>query len=137
MSLKLRTRMAKDVAIIDASGRFTLGEDTDEFRDRVEAVVDTGFRKLLINLAAVSYLDISALGELIAAYTLVRRQGGEVKLLNLTQRALDLLTVTKLVTVFELFEDENTGLRSFSQFADGALVERTGPRLVHATGTPA
>lgn len=129
MRLKLRTRVVKDVAIIDATGGFTLGEDTQEFRDRVEELADAGFRKILINLAAVSYMDSSALGELTAACTSFRKEGGDVKLLHLTKRTIDLLMITKLVTLFEVFEDEDAGVESFYSMAHGAAVGRHGRRF--------
>lgn len=129
MRLKLRTRVVKDVAIIDATGGFTLGEDTQEFRDRVEELADAGFRKILINLAAVSYMDSSALGELTAACTSFREEGGDVKLLHLTKRTIDLLMITKLVTLFEVFEDEDAGVESFYSMAHGAAAGRHGRRF--------
>jgi anti-sigma B factor antagonist len=100
--------------VIDAVGRITLGEGASTFRDKVRELVTSGNKKLLLNLGEVSYIDSSGIGEMVSGFTTVTNQGGVVKLLNLTKRVKDLLQITKLYTVFEVFEDEATAVRSFA-----------------------
>ncbi len=114
MSVKLTTRQVGDVTVIDAVGRITLGEGASTFRDKVRELVTSGNKKLLLNLGEVSYIDSSGIGEMVSGFTTVTNQGGVVKLLNLTKRVKDLLQITKLYTVFEVFEDEATAVRSFA-----------------------
>lgn len=114
MSVKLTPRKVGDVTVIDAVGRITLGEASSTFRDTIRELVSKGEKKLLLNLAEVSYIDSSGIGELVSAYTTVTNQGGQLKLLNLTKRIQDLLQITKLYTVFEVFDDEAKAVRSFS-----------------------
>jgi anti-sigma B factor antagonist len=103
-----------DVTVIDASGRITLGEGSSTFRENIKDLTALGNRKLLLNLADVSYIDSSGIGEMVSAFTSVTNQGGQLKLLNLTKRVKDLLQITKLYTVFEVFDDEAAAVRSFS-----------------------
>ena len=114
MSVKLTTRQVGDVTVIDAVGRITLGEGASTFRDRVRELASSGRKKLLLNLAEVSYIDSSGIGELVSGFTSVANQGGTLKLLNLTKRVKDLLQITKLYTVFEVHEDEAAAVRSFA-----------------------
>ena len=114
MSVKLTTRKVGDVTVIDSAGRITLGEGSSIFRDTIRGLASKGDKKLLLNLADVSYIDSSGIGELVSAFTTVTNQGGQLKLLNLTKRIQDLLQITKLYTVFEVFEDEAAAVRSFS-----------------------
>lgn len=114
MSVKLSSRQVGDVTVIDAAGRITLGEGSSTFRDTVRDHIAKGNKKLLINLAEVSYIDSSGIGELVTAFTTVTNNGGQLKLLNLTHRVRDLLQITKLYTVFEVFSDEAEGVRSFT-----------------------
>jgi anti-sigma B factor antagonist len=102
------------VTVIDAVGRITLGEASSTFRDTIRELVSKGEKKLLLNLAEVSYIDSSGIGELVSAYTTVTNQGGQLKLLNLTKRIQDLLQITKLYTVFEVFDNEAEAVRSFT-----------------------
>lgn len=113
MSLELSCRKVGDVAVVDLTGRITLGEEASKFREAIRVLVARGERKLLLNLAQVSYLDSSGLGELVSAYTTLRSQGGELKLLHLGRRIRDILQITKLCTVFEVYEDEAEAVRSF------------------------
>ena len=106
MSVKLNTRKVGDVTVIDAAGRITLGEGASTFRDAIRDLAAKGDKKLLVNLSDVSYIDSSGLGELVSAYTTVRNKQGDVKLLNLTAKAKDLLQMTKLLTVFDVYDDE-------------------------------
>lgn len=114
MSVKLTTRQVGDVTVVDAVGRITLGDGASAFRDTVRDLAAGGNKKLLLNLAEVSYIDSSGIGEMVSGFTTVTNQGGQVKLLSLTKRVKDLLQITKLYTVFEVFEDEATAVRSFS-----------------------
>ena len=114
MSVKLTTRQVGDVTVVDAVGRITLGEGASTFRDTVRDLASNGHKKLLLNLGEVSYIDSSGIGEMVSGFTTVTNQGGQVKLLNLTKRVKDLLQITKLYTVFEVFDDEAAAVRSFS-----------------------
>lgn len=113
MSVKLNTRQVGDVTVIDAAGRITLGEGSSTFRDSIRDLVAKGNKKVVLNLAEVSYIDSSGIGELVSAFTTVANQGGSLKLLNLGKRVQDLLQITKLYTVFEVHEDEAAAVRSF------------------------
>jgi len=114
VSVKLTTRQVGDVTVVDAVGRITLGEGASTFRDTIRDLVSNGQKKLLLNLAEVSYIDSSGIGEMVSGFTTVTNQGGQVKLLNLTKRVKDLLQITKLYTVFEVFDDEAAAVRSFT-----------------------
>lgn len=114
MSARFTTRQVGDVTVIDAVGRITLGEGSVLLRETVRNVVGMGNKKLLLNLGEVSYIDSSGVGELVYSYTTVTGQQGQFKLLNLTQRVKDLLQITKLYTVFEVYDDETRAVRSFS-----------------------
>ena len=113
MSVKLTTRQVGDVTVIDAAGRITLGEGASVFRDTIRDLVAKGNKKLLVNLAEVSYIDSSGIGEMVSGFTTVTNGGGQLKLVNLSKRVKDLLQITKLYTVFEAFEDETEAVRSF------------------------
>ncbi len=113
MSVKLNVRKVGDVTVIDAVGRITLGEGASSFRDTIRDLVSKGEKKLVLNLGNVTYIDSSGIGELVSAFTTVTNQGGQLKLLNLTKRIQDLLQITKLYTVFEVYDDESAAVRSF------------------------
>lgn len=113
MSLKLSIRQIGDVTVMDAVGRMTLGEGSSDFRDKVKELAAGGHKHLLLNLAEVNYIDSSGIGELVASFTSVSNAGGALKLLSLTKRVQDLLQITKLYTVFEVFDDETAAIRSF------------------------
>jgi len=112
MSMVLNARRLDDVVILDLSGRITMGEGTLVIRENIQKLLNAGDRKFLLNLADVDYIDSSGLGELVTSFTTVRNQGGELKLLNLTRRVQDLLQITKLLTVFEAFDNETEALKS-------------------------
>jgi anti-sigma B factor antagonist len=114
MSVKLTTHQKGEVTIIDISGKLTLGEGTSTLRTKIRELVEGGSKRIVLNMADVSYMDSSGLGELIASHTTVTTAGGEMKLLNLAKRVHDLLKLTKLYTVFETFEDEASAVDSFS-----------------------
>jgi anti-sigma B factor antagonist len=109
----MTTRQVGDVSVMDAVGRITLGEGSSTFREMLRELVAKGQKKILLNLADVSYIDSSGIGELVSGFTTVTNQGGQLKLLNLNKRVKDLLQITKLYTVFEVFDDEATAVRSF------------------------
>lgn len=114
MSVKLTTRQVGDVTVIDAVGRITLGEGSSIFRDTLKDLTAKGSKKLLLNLGEVTYIDSSGIGEMVSGFTSVTNQGGQLKLLNLTKRVKDLLQITKLYTVFEVFDDEAAAVRSYA-----------------------
>jgi anti-sigma B factor antagonist len=111
--LAVKERQAGDVTILDMNGEVRIGEGSVAMRDAIRKLADNGKQKILLNLAGVSYVDSSGIGELIANYTTVTRQGGQLKLLNLTDRIQNLLVITKLLTVFDSYEDEGEALKSF------------------------
>ena len=111
--LEVNERQAGDVTILDMSGAVRIGEGAIALRDAIRGLADSGKKKILLNLAGVNYVDSSGIGELIANYTTVSRQGGQLKLLNLTDRIQNLLVITKLLTVFDSYEDEGEALKSF------------------------
>ncbi len=113
MSMKTSTRQVSGVTIVDLSGRITLGEGSVLLRDIVRDLVTKGQRKILLNLGDVTYIDSSGIGELVSAFTTVRNQGGELKLLNLTKKVHDLLQITKLYTVFDVKDDEAAAVAAF------------------------
>ena len=114
MSMKLTTREVSGVTVVDLSGKITLGEGGATLRDEVRKLLAKGQKKIVLNLGEVSYIDSSGLGELVSAYTAVKNAGGELKLLNLTSKVRDLLVITKLVTVFDVKDDEATAVASFA-----------------------
>jgi anti-sigma B factor antagonist len=110
----LNSRQVGDVTVIDVAGRITLGEGSSALRDAIRDLVAKGGKKILLGLGEVNYIDSSGIGELVSSFTTVSNAGGALKLLNLTKRVKDLLQITKLYTVFEVFDDEASALRSFS-----------------------
>lgn len=114
MSVKLTTRQVGDVTVIDAAGRITLGEGASQFRDTIRDLAAKGDKKILLNLNEVNYIDSSGIGEMVSGFTTVTNHGGQLKLLGLSKRVKDLLQITKLYTVFEVFDDEAAAVRSFS-----------------------
>jgi len=116
MSLKIDTREVAHVTVLDIHGRIVLGEETHTLRTAVRNLVAEGKKKIILNLAAVDYIDSSGVGELVGCFTTVRNAGGELKLLNLSQKVHDVLYVTKLYTVFDIRDDEFTAVKSFDYF---------------------
>jgi anti-sigma B factor antagonist len=113
VALTITSREVAGVNILDLSGRITLGEGSVQLRDAVRGLIGTGKKKILLNLGDVNYIDSSGLGELVSAYTTARNQQADVKLLNLTKKVHDLLQLTKLVTVFDIKDDEASAIASF------------------------
>ena len=114
MSVKLTTRQVGDVTVIDAVGRITLGEGASTFRDTIRSLASNGHKKMLLNLAEVSYIDSSGMGEMVSGLTEASHKGGSLKFFGLTPRVKDLLRITKLHTIFDVHEDEAQAVRSFS-----------------------
>jgi anti-sigma B factor antagonist len=106
-------RQVGDVTVVDVAGRITLGEGASALRENIRNLVAQGNKKILLNLSEVSYIDSSGIGELVSAFTTVTNQGGSLKLLGLTKRVKDLLQITKLYTVFDVYESEPIAIRSF------------------------
>jgi len=115
VSMKASTRQIDGVTVVDLSGRITLGEGSVILRDTVKDLLGKGQKKILLNLGDVSYIDSSGIGELVSAFTSVRNQGGELKLLHLTKKVHDLLQITKLYTVFDVKDDEATAIAAFAK----------------------
>jgi anti-sigma B factor antagonist len=115
--MKLITRLIDGVTIVHISGRIELGEGSAAVRDVVRDLLGKGRKKILLNLGDVDYIDSSGLGSLVSAFTSVRKEGGELKLLYLTKKVHDLLQMTKLYTVFDIIDDETAGIKSFDQSA--------------------
>jgi anti-sigma B factor antagonist len=113
VSMKISTRQVDGVTIVDCSGRITLGEGSVTLRDTVSQLLAKNQKKILLNLGEVNYIDSSGIGELVSAFTTVRKQGGDLKLLNLTKKVHDLLQITKLYTVFDVKDDETAAVKSF------------------------
>ena len=114
MSMKVQTRQVDGITILDLSGRITLGEGSVILRDSIRELLTKGEKKILLNLGNVDYIDSSGVGELVSAFTSVKNAGGELKLLNLTQKVQDLLQITKLYTVFDVHDDEAHAVASFN-----------------------
>ena len=115
MTMKVGSRQVDGVTIVDCSGRITLGEGSVTIRDAVRDLLAKGQSKILLNLADISYIDSSGIGELVSAFTTVKNAGGELKLLNLTKKVQDLLQITKLYTVFDIKDDEASAISSFAK----------------------
>jgi anti-sigma B factor antagonist len=115
VSMKATNRQVDGVAVVDMSGRITLGEGSVVLRDTIRDLISKGSKKILLNLGNVTYIDSSGIGELVSAFTAVRREGGELKLLNLTKKVHDLLQITKLYTVFDIKDDEAAAIKAFAK----------------------
>lgn len=113
MSVSVTTRQVGDVSVLDVAGRITLGEGSSTLRESLRTMTSIRDAKILLNLEDVTYIDSSGIGELVSGFTNLQEQGGQLKLLKLTKRVRDLLQITKLYTVFEVFDDEAAAIRSF------------------------
>ncbi len=116
MQLKLTTRTVQDITVVNCDGRIVFGEESAELRDTVKKLLAQN-TKMILNLSGVSYIDSGGLGTLVALYTTAHNAGGAIKLCNLTQRVGDLLQVTKLLTIFEVYDSESQALESFRKGA--------------------
>jgi anti-sigma B factor antagonist len=112
--MEIQERTLQDVVVLDLKGKLTIGEGDELLKERISNLVQQGHRKLLLNLEGVPYVDSAGLGEIVRTYTTVSRQGGKLKLVNLTKRITDLLSITKLLTVFETYDSEDEAVNSFS-----------------------
>ena len=112
--MQIEERIVNDVTVLDLKGKITLGEGDEALKDKINSLVHQNRKKILLNLEDVPYIDSAGLGEIVRTYTTVSRQGGQLKLVNLTKRITDLLSITKLLTVFETFESEPEALKSYS-----------------------
>src|SRR5215831_1827385 len=113
MGLKVTERQAGGITILDINGRIVLGKETALLRDSIHDQIARGRKSIVLNLSEVPYIDSTGIGELTGAAQAIRRQGGDLKLLNLTRRVRDMVEVVKLGTIFELFDDEAAALKSF------------------------
>ncbi len=111
--LNISERQVGDITILDMDGKITIGEGSVALRTAIRRLLEEGKKKILLNLAKVNYIDSSGIGELVSSYTAINKEGGQLKLLNLTQKLEDLLTITKLLTVFDVYESEDEALASF------------------------
>ena len=112
--MDIKERVVNGVSVLDVSGKIVLGEGDGQIRDRIKDLLADGQRRILLNLGEVNYVDSAGLGALISSYTTTKRQGGQLKLVNLTRRIQDLLAITKLITVFETYDNEAEAIASFS-----------------------
>ena len=111
--MQISERETGSVMVLDLSGKITLGDGDALLKDKLHSLMHQGKKKVLLNLANVNYVDSAGLGALVSAYTTVTREGGSLKLLNITRKLQDLLSITKLLTVFETFDSEDEALRSY------------------------
>lgn len=112
--MQIEQRAVGSVMILDLKGKITLGEGDEALKDKINSLILQGHKKMLLNFGDVPYIDSAGLGEIVRTYTTVSRQGGQLKLVNLTKRITDLLSITKLLTVFETFDNEAEALKSYS-----------------------
>jgi len=113
MSLEIQQREREGVNILDLSGRLTVGGEVSTFRERLQKLIDSSRTNIILNLKDVDYIDSTGLGALVMSYTSLQRAGGKIKLLNLSRRGIELLVMTKLTTIFEVFDDEQNSINSF------------------------
>jgi anti-sigma B factor antagonist len=113
MSLDFQQREREGVTIVDLKGRLTVGNEVATYRERMQKLADSGRRNVILNLADVDYIDSTGLGALVMSYTSLQKSGGKVRLLNLTRRSIELLVMTKLTTIFEVFDDEQNAINSY------------------------
>ena len=112
--MQIEERIVDDVTILDLKGKMTLGEGDELLKDKINSLVSQGHKKILLNLEAVPYIDSAGLGEIVRTYTSISRQGGELKLLNVSKRIQDLLVITKLITIFDSYDGEAEAVQSFA-----------------------
>ena len=112
--MQIEVRVVGEVTILDLKGKITLGEGDEVLKDKINSLILQNRKRILLNLADVPYIDSAGLGEIVRTYTTVSRQGGALKLVNLTKRITDLLSITKLLTVFEAYDSEPEALKGFS-----------------------
>lgn len=113
MSLEIQQREREGIVILDLKGRLTVGNEVATFRDRLQKLIASGRTNIILNLQDVDYIDSTGLGALVMSYTSLQRAGGKIALLNLSRRGIELLVMTKLTTIFEIFDDEQNAINSF------------------------
>ena len=111
--MEIAERTVNDITVLDLKGKMTLGEGDELLKDKINSLLAAGKKKLVLNLEGVPYIDSAGLGEIVRTFTTVSRQGGSLKLLNLTKRIEDLLSITKLLTVFDTYDNEAEAVKSF------------------------
>lgn len=125
-NLNIEERRNNSIVILDLEGNIRLGEGSRELHDRIRLLVERGEQNILLNLANVSYIDSSGLGEMVAGYTTLQKNGGEMKLLNITQRITELMMITKLLTVFDVYESEEEAVNSFKAASENVETGQSG-----------
>jgi anti-sigma B factor antagonist len=111
--MKIDSRIIGDVHVLDCSGKITLGEGTMAVRNTIHAILKMGGKKIVLNLADVNYIDSPGVGELVSTYTTVVNEGGELKLLYLTKKIREIMAITRLLTVFQVYDNESATIASF------------------------
>jgi len=114
MAVGFETKAVGDVVVLAPAGRLVIGEEVSALRDKIQELLGTGTRNILLNLSSVTYIDSTGVGAIVSGFTTVRRKGGHMKLFGLQDRVRDILVVTKLLTVFDVFKNEEEGVKSFS-----------------------
>ena len=114
MAVSFQTKNMGDVCIVSPEGKIVIGDEVGQLREKIKELLEGGNKNILINLANVSYIDSTGVGALVGSFTTIRNQGGQMKLSNLSQRVRDILLVTKLLTVFDVYENEAEGTKSFA-----------------------
>lgn len=112
--MEIAERSSGDVKVLDLHGKLTIGDGDELLKDKINSLVQQGHTKIVLNLADVPYVDSAGLGQMVSSYRTVTRNGGSLRLLNLTARIREVLTITKLLTVFDTYESESEALASFS-----------------------
>jgi len=113
MSIEIQQREREGITILDLNGRLTVGDEVSRFREQLQKLIDSAHRNIVLNMQQVDYIDSTGLGALVMAYTSMQRAGGKIKLLNLSRRGIELLVMTNLTTIFEVFNDEQSAINSF------------------------
>ena len=113
--MDIKERVVDGVSVLDLSGKIVLGEGDGQVRERIKDLLSDGQKKILLNLGNVTYVDSAGLGALISSYTTTKREGAQLKLVNLTKRIQDLLAITKLITVFDTYDNEQDAIESYSK----------------------
>jgi anti-sigma B factor antagonist len=120
MNITIIVRQVGNVAVVDITGNIVFGEESAALHDVVSGLLKKGQKQILLNLGGVNYIDSMGMGSLVGASTSVRKQGGELKLLNLSNKVTDVMQMTRLYTVFDVMIDEATGVKSFGQSTSAA-----------------
>lgn len=124
-NLNITERRNSSILVLDLEGNIKLGEGSKELHERIRRLMESGEKKILLNLAKVAYIDSSGLGELVAGYTTVQRNGGEMKLVHLTERITELMVITKLLTVFDVYENEEEAINSFQAISENEVTKQS------------